>query len=342
MTVAQAAIPEDFVVRTFKNVNDWKHASTEEVGNANPFKRRIAELVSKSHSKFPIPAFESIVPRAAAAVPVPLVRPAAPVAAVKPVPPAKPVAADKPAHSVPAMPPPQVARKPAAPAHTVPVKAVEKPAVTSAVQALAMIEAKLAAAAVALPAPQAIISKPIEKPKNNQPKDDIPGSIRQKAIDWQCKQHALVSTVNRSQLPGCQIMAWNIIPVDLFHGDVGRFLMMACDFYGHCHANTLLLPVMPSGAQQLGLPRNPMALGSLEKSAIQRRVHFLRERVQREHASASQAISHGDFRQVFGCVERQQRYRSDLMVVVNEIAVQIIGREALVQHDQLFKDFLNR
>jgi hypothetical protein len=169
---------------------------------------------------------------------------------------------------------------------------------------------------------------------------ELPIEVRLAAVDMQRRQHLLVAETNRRLEPGCHVMAWNIVPPAFFAGDMGRFLLMACDFHVHGPANTLLLPSMPFGADQLSLPRHPLVVTEQQSHRAEKLLLPLRQRVLDEHRRALQAMSHGDLTQIFTRSDRQAGYRLELGNIARSLVIDSFGVEVFQQHEQLFRTFI--
>jgi hypothetical protein len=171
--------------------------------------------------------------------------------------------------------------------------------------------------------------------------DDLPMPVRLEIMQWQRRQQLMLAQVNASQPAGCNVMAWQILPVETFAGDVGRFLMMACDFYSHCFANTMLLPVMPAGAQHLNLPRHPLHATEVQKAAAKAKISQLRTRVAQEHGRISSALERGDASALFGTSTNRCNYKQELAAICKAIAVNTLGPIAVSEHAIRFGSVLN-
>jgi hypothetical protein len=169
---------------------------------------------------------------------------------------------------------------------------------------------------------------------------DLPPSLRAKELDWQRRQQALVTTTNWRLPSGSLVMAWNVVPVQLFQGDLGRFLVMACDFHAYGPANTMLLPSMPAGAQQLCLPRHPLVVSEKHLQTSLQHITALRDRVAAEHRRANIALQNGDLSQIFARTDSKARYCKELSKIVETIASAELGTDVLKTHRLQFEAFI--
>jgi hypothetical protein len=170
--------------------------------------------------------------------------------------------------------------------------------------------------------------------------DDVPLAVRMLAMDWQRRQQKLVAQINAQQPAGCHVIALNIIPAELFAGELGRFLMMACDFYAQCFANTLLLPALSTGAKVLNLPQHPLVAADVQKSEARARLVQLRTRVANEHHRVASAIERGDVSALFKRNTNRPDYKKELGEICKSIAINTIGLSAFVTHESRFHDAL--
>jgi hypothetical protein len=194
-----------------------------------------------------------------------------------------------------------------------------------------------------LPTP-IIVSKPKPMPLPVKPivaaraaaVDDVPLTERITAMDWQRCQQRLVTQVNAQQPPGCHVMAYSILPIDLFVGEVGRFLMMACAFYAYAPFNTMLLPATPAGAAQLQLPQHPHVISTLQHTDAKTKILQLRTRVANEHHRVAVAIERGDVSELFKQKGNRVDYKTELAEICKSVAINAFGLSAYSKHDRHF------
>jgi hypothetical protein len=171
---------------------------------------------------------------------------------------------------------------------------------------------------------------------------DIPMAARVKAIDIQRRQQVMVSNLNLQLPRGCHVVAYPILPLEMFQGELGKFLMMACEFYPYGAQNTMLLPAIADGAQHFNLPKIPLvANGQLHADAATQ-VKSLRQRVLIDHQRAASAVQSGDFTRVFDRPGRQAEYRQELANITRGLAIKLFGHDAWETHEQRFREDLNR
>jgi hypothetical protein len=193
---------------------------------------------------------------------------------------------------------------------------------------------------VVLPAnPPLLETKPTAALAPALPAQDVlqlPTVTRLKSIEWQRRQQLMVSIANRGLPAGCQVMVWSIVPVELFQGELGRFLMIACDFHACGPENTMLLPSMPSGAQHSKLLRHPLIVSEAHLHMAQSRVTLLRDRVASEHRHAELAMNNGDLSQLFGRSISKAKYCDELRQIVQGIAKSQLPADTVENHRAQF------
>jgi hypothetical protein len=165
---------------------------------------------------------------------------------------------------------------------------------------------------------------------------DLPLANRVIAMEWQRRQQHLVSHINASQPSGCHVMAYPILPHEVFSGDIGRFLTMACDFYSHGFANTLLLPAMLAGVEYFKLPQHPHTPPEVQTSESQARILQLRTRVANEHNRVAAALARGDVELLFKKNNNRPDYKQELASICRSIAIKSLGLSAFVTHESRF------
>ncbi len=191
------------------------------------------------------------------------------------------------------------------------------------------------------PAPTAPRLKSIPVVARSQPElSELPNAIKLKAVDLQRRLHLLVAHVNRTLPAGCHVLAWSILPKEIFDGELGRFLMIACDFYACGPENTLLLPAMPDGMQYLHLPRHPLTTPETHIADASQRVSTLRQRVMTDHERALKALRNGDPTQMYQSSERRVRYRQELAKTGRDIAETAFGQNIWNDHENRFRKLL--
>jgi hypothetical protein len=172
--------------------------------------------------------------------------------------------------------------------------------------------------------------------------DDLPLANRMLAMSWQRRRQQLVVEINKSLPATSQVSAFSILPAAMFVGDVGRFLMLACDFYSHSFSNTLLLPLLPAGASVLNLPLLPNVTTDIQLSDAKLRVVQLRTRVANEHNRVAAAISRGDMSALFNQGNKAHDYKRELVSICRSVAINTIGLSGYVSHESHFNDILRK
>lgn len=222
-----------------------------------------------------------------------------------------------------------------APAHYA-FRHVAKPVFSTV--AAATIPSTVQAPTPALPAPpqQHVIQLPPAVPQV----EDVPLANRITAMEWQRRLQHAVAQVNASLPSDHHVKAHTILPVELFSGDTGRFLMIACDFYSYAFANTLLLPAMPAGATHFRLPQHPGVTSEEQKSDARARVVQLRTRMANEHHRVAAALERGDVDLLFKPNLNRPNYKQELAGICKSIAINALGLSAFVTHESRFSDAL--
>lgn len=171
---------------------------------------------------------------------------------------------------------------------------------------------------------------------------ELPTAVRVKAIDVQRRQQVMVSNLNQQQPKGCHLLAFAILPVDLFQGELGKFLMMACEFYAHGAANTLLLPSQNDGARHFGLPQHPLSTSSAALAEAVTKIKALRQRVLLDHQRAANAMQSGDLTRMYDRPGRQAEYRLELANITRGLTISLFGAAAWETHEKRFRTTLDQ
>lgn len=171
--------------------------------------------------------------------------------------------------------------------------------------------------------------------------DDIPLANRIIAMDWQRRLQHAVAQVNASLPSDLHVKPHGILPLELFNGDIGRFLMIACDFYGHAFANTVLLPATTAGAAHFRLPQHPGVTTEEQKSQARARVLQLRTRMANEHNRVAAALERGDVDLLFKPNTNRPNYKQELAGICKSIAINALGLSAFVTHESRFSEALD-
>lgn len=168
----------------------------------------------------------------------------------------------------------------------------------------------------------------------------LPDAIRLKAADMQRRQNLLVTHVNSTLPAGCHVLPWSILPIELFPTELGRFLMIAFDFYACGAENTLLLPVTAGGAQFLSLPQHPLVTARTHIIDASDRIDELRKTVTADHQRTAQAMHDGNLSELFMSSERQTRYRQTLSDAACDIAETAFGPDIWNSHETHFRKLI--
>jgi hypothetical protein len=168
----------------------------------------------------------------------------------------------------------------------------------------------------------------------------LPNHVLLKAQDLERRQHILLNHVNRTMPVGCHVLAWSILPKDVFQSELGRFLMIGYDFHAHGPENTLLLPATASGAQFLSLPRHPLVTAEAHVSDAFERINALRKTVTTDHHHTLQAMQNGDVSRLYQSSERHAGYRQQLSDLACDIAETAFGENIWEAHENRFRKLI--
>lgn len=166
--------------------------------------------------------------------------------------------------------------------------------------------------------------------------EDIPLPNRVLAVEWQRRQQRMVARINASLPSDCQVAAYAIVPPDLFEAEVGRFLMMAFEFYPHCFANTMFLPTSSSGAAHFGLPQHPQETPDMQRFDARSRITQLRTRVANEHGRVAAALARGDVSLLFKPNGNRPDYKQEFAAICRSVVINTFGLAAYMMHESRF------
>jgi hypothetical protein len=166
--------------------------------------------------------------------------------------------------------------------------------------------------------------------------EEIPLPNRVLAVEWQRRQQRMVARINASLPSDCQVAAYAIVPPDLFEAEVGRFLMMAFEFYPHCFANTMFLPTSPTGAAHFGLPQHPQETLNTQRFDARSRITQLRTRVANEHGRVAAALARGDVSLLFKPNGNRPDYKQEFAAICRSVAINSFGLAAYMTHESRF------
>ena len=194
---------------------------------------------------------------------------------------------------------------------------------------------------VASSIPSQLVPQHVQKPPvAHSQDDDVPLTNRIIAMEWQRRLQHTLAQLNASLPSDHHVMAQPILPAELFSGETGRFLMIACDFYCSAYANTLLLPAMPAGAAHFKLPQHPRGTWLEQKSGARVKVLQLRTRMANEHKRIAAALERGDVELLFKQNTSRPQYKQELAGICKSIAITALGLSAFVAHESRFNDAL--
>jgi hypothetical protein len=165
----------------------------------------------------------------------------------------------------------------------------------------------------------------------------FPKQVRQIAVDLQRRQQVVLGRLNSSLQPQAHLLALGILPPEAFQNDIGRFLMLACNFFACSPENTLVTPATEETADFLGLPfigakiPDPLISNTLSK------LQWLRESVIVEHRRTSIALQQGDLSQLLKSNERQAAYRQNLTEITRDLAIARCGKSMWEDHERHFR-----
>jgi hypothetical protein len=165
----------------------------------------------------------------------------------------------------------------------------------------------------------------------------FPKQARQKAVELQRRQQALLGRLNSSLPSQARLQALSILPPEAFQNDIGRFLMLACNFFACSPENTVVTPATAEAAEFLGLPFiDPQIPDQLISNTLSK-LQWLRETVIVEHRRTSIALQQGDLSQLLKSNERQLAYRQDLTAIVQDMAIARCSKATWEDHERHFR-----
>jgi hypothetical protein len=165
----------------------------------------------------------------------------------------------------------------------------------------------------------------------------VPRHARQRASDLMRRQQALLAHLNSTLPADAQLVAGSIVPHEAFEGELGRFLILACDFHAASPENTLITPATQADADYLRLPLLPSRTPDTALALSLSKLNWLRETVIVEHRRTALALQHGDLSHLLKGNERQVAYRLQLGAIVQDIATQVCGKLPWNAHEQHFR-----
>ena len=165
----------------------------------------------------------------------------------------------------------------------------------------------------------------------------FPKQARQKAVELQRRQQALLGRLNSSLPSKAQLLAVSILPPEAFQNDIGRFLMLACNFFACSPENTLVTPATAEAADFLGLPFIEPQIPDQFISNTLSKLQWLRETVIVEHRRTSIALQQGDLSQLLKSNERQLAYRQNLTSIAQDLAIARCSKATWEDHERHFR-----
>ncbi len=165
----------------------------------------------------------------------------------------------------------------------------------------------------------------------------FPKQARQKAVELQRRQQALLGRLNSSLPSQTQLLALSILPPEAFQNDIGRFLMLACNFFACSPENTLVTPATAEAAEFLGLPFIEPQIPDQFISNTLSKLQWLRETVIVEHRRTSIALQQGDLSQLLKSNERQLAYRQNLTAIAQDLALARCSKATWEDHERHFR-----
>ncbi len=154
-------------------------------------------------------------------------------------------------------------------------------------------------------------------------------------------QRRHVDLVNQRQPFGCHVMAWSMIPAEIWQGANATFMMMACDFFHTSAPNSLLLPVTRKGADHLKLPQYPFHAARELIEAARAEVSKIRQAFAAEHLQVLQAMQRGDMSAMSNRPARKKKFADDLKSLAHRLAAAQFGKNIMQDHQTAFGDALN-
>jgi hypothetical protein len=185
--------------------------------------------------------------------------------------------------------------------------------------------------------PQSIPSPQVQNRVDAGLQFSFPKQARQKAVELQRRQQALLGRLNSSLPSQAQLLALSILPPEAFQDDIGRFLMLACNFFACSPENTMVTPATAEAAEFLGLPFIEQQIPDQFISNTLSKLQWLRETVIVEHRRTSIALQQGDLSQLLKSNERQLAYRQNLTSITQDLALARCNKAMWEDHERHFR-----
>jgi hypothetical protein len=166
---------------------------------------------------------------------------------------------------------------------------------------------------------------------------NMPKQARSRAAELQRLQNAMLAQLNKSLPAEVRLTSGSILPPEAFQNDLGRFLMLACDFYAASPENTYVTPPTEVAAEFIGLPFVPANMPDVLRSNALSKLQWLREAVAIDHHRTSVALQQGDISQLLKSNDRKLAYRQELESIVQGLAVARCGASTWDAHEWHFR-----
>jgi hypothetical protein len=165
----------------------------------------------------------------------------------------------------------------------------------------------------------------------------MPRHARQKSADLLRLQQAMLAHLSTSLPPEADLVVGSLLPHEAFQNELGRFLMLACDFYGTSPENTYVTPQSREVAKRLGLVFVPNEMPDHLKTQALSKLQWLREAVASDHRRTAAALHQGDISRLLECNDRKLAYREELQTIVHGLAIARCGATAWEAHERHFR-----
>lgn len=185
--------------------------------------------------------------------------------------------------------------------------------------------------------PQSVSSPQVQNRVDAGLQFGFPKQARQKAVELQRRQQALLGRLNSSLTSQAHLQAVSILPPEAFQNDLGRFLMLACNFFACSPENTVVTPATAEAAEFLGLPFIESQIHGQLISNTLSKLQWLRETVIVEHRRTSIALQQGDLSQLLKSNERQIAYRQNLSAIAQDLAIARCSKATWEDHERHFR-----
>jgi hypothetical protein len=165
----------------------------------------------------------------------------------------------------------------------------------------------------------------------------IPTQAKQKAAELQRLQKAMLAHFNKSLPQDAQLSALSLLPAAAFQNDLGRFLMLACEFYMASPENTCLTVSSAEAARHNGLMFMSADMPDGLKSSTLKKLQWLRDSVASDHQRTALSLRNGHINELLKSADRKLAYRQELQSIVQEVAIARCSAKAWSLHEQHFR-----